>query len=197
MDDGDYDERGCGGLTRKEGSSEPDSATVGYTAVAIFAAMYAALEETRATCHWDEAYRPKNMRTEACIRANPEGKCGVGDDWVEACSGMCNCEGYIERPSTVVFVMSMIGLVVICVFGRETGLSSDRNRSNRSNRNNNGRVSLQVRELETPGGDHDDGSFYADDDEDESGTASFLQGRDQDSSSSRRWRRAATRRTRR
>ena len=133
--------------------------TVGYTAVAIFAAMYAALEETRATCHWEEAYRPKDMRTEACIRANPEGKCGVGDDWVEACSGMCNCEGYIERPSTVVFVMSMIGLVVICVFGRETGLSSDRNRSNRSNRNNNGRVSLQVRELETPGGDHDDGSF--------------------------------------
>ena len=60
---------------------------------------------------------------------------------------MCNCEGYIERPSTVVFVMSMIGLVVICVFGRETGLSSDRNRSNRSNRNNNGRVSLQVRNL--------------------------------------------------
>ena len=155
--------------------------TVGYTAVAIFAAMYAALEETRATCHWEEAYRPTNMRTEACIRANPEGKCGVGDDWVEACSGMCNCEGYIERPSTVVFVMSMIGLVVICVFGRETGLSSDRNRSNR---NNNGRVSLQVRELETPGGDHDDGSFCADDDEDESGTASFLQGRDQDSSSS-------------
>tara|TARA_B100000085_G_C18542111_1_gene512370 strand:- start:685 stop:1554 length:870 start_codon:yes stop_codon:yes gene_type:complete len=43
---------------------------------------------------------------------------------------------------------------------------------------------LQVRELETPGGDHDDGSLCADDDEDESGTASFLQGRDQDSSSS-------------
>ena len=50
---------------------------VGYTAVAIFAAMYAALEETRATCHWEEAYRPKDMRTEACIRANPEGKCGA------------------------------------------------------------------------------------------------------------------------
>ena len=41
----------------------------------IFAMMYALLEESRAKCHWEEAYRAKSMRTEACIRANPEGKC--------------------------------------------------------------------------------------------------------------------------
>ena len=171
--------------------------TVGYTSVAFFAMMYALLEESRAKCHWEEAYRAKSMRTEACIRANPEGKCGAGDDWVEACSGMCNCEGYVERPSTAVFVLAVLGLVVICIFGRETGVLRGRqasggsinagNNSNNSNNNNSGRVALPVvRELETPGGGdlNDDESFNADEEEEESGTASFLQRGERGASSS-------------
>ena len=119
MDDGDYDERGCERADAKR-IRERMCETVGYTSVAFFAMMYALLEESRAKCHWEEAYRAKSMRTEACIRANPEGKCGAGDDWVEACSGMCNCEGYVERP--VRHNLAVLGLVVICIFGRETGV---------------------------------------------------------------------------
>ena len=172
--------------------------TVGYTSVAFFAMMYALLEESRAKCHWEEAYRAKSMRTEACIRANPEGKCGAGDDWVEACSGMCNCEGYVERPSTAVFVLAVLGLVVICIFGRETGvlrgrqasggsINAGNNSNNNSNNNNSGRVALPaVMELETPGGGdlNDDESFNADEEEEESGTASFLQRGERGASSS-------------
>ena len=164
--------------------------TVGYLSVAFFAAMYAALEESKATCHWEESYKATSMRTEACIRANPEGKCGAGDDWVEECSGMCNCEGYVERPSTLLFVLAMLGLIVICILGRETGVLRISQRSggsiNAGNNNNSGRVTLPVRELETPGGGNvnDDESFNADEEEEESGTASFLQQRERGASSS-------------
>ena len=110
---------------------------------------------------------------------------------------MCNCEGYVERPSTAVFVLAVLGLVVICIFGRETGVLRGRqasggsinagNNSNNSNNNNSGRVALPVvRELETPGGGdlNDDESFNADEEEEESGTASFLQRGERGASSS-------------
>ena len=107
------------GPTRR-GSTGGMCETVGYTSVAFFAMMYALLEESRAKCHWK-----RRIERRVCARRRAYGqiqKVNVAPATIGwACSGMCNCEGYVERPSTAVFVLAVLGLVVICIFGRETG----------------------------------------------------------------------------
>ena len=147
--------------------------TVGYCSVALFAIFYALREETLTTCKWEEEYRAESMRTEACIRVNPSGACGNSDQWKEECSGMCNCEGYIKGPFSSCILFAAIGLFVLLIFGRETGVlikkSTANNRDDIVRRRTN---IVQAQELndsfQSIEGEEEDTSF-------EDQEASFLQ----------------------
>ena len=101
---------------RHKGLASGANETIGYTAVALFALVYEVLERVSVRCAWREG-----PRSAACA-ASLAG-CQGPDDWAQACTGECVCEGYYSRGSWIVGtmgIMCLCGLLGSILFLRET-----------------------------------------------------------------------------
>lgn len=103
----------CGSTRR--GFASGLNETVGYTAIALFAHVYGAMESSGVTCSWVD-----ETRSDACVASNAEQKCVTPDDWTSACVGACVCRGYMQVPMGIELLMCLIGLIVSVVLLKES-----------------------------------------------------------------------------
>jgi len=103
----------CGSTRR--GFASGLNETVGYTAIALFAHVYGAMESSGVTCSWVD-----ETRSDACVASNAEQTCITPDDWTSACVGACVCRGYMQVPMGIELLMCLIGLIVSVVLLKES-----------------------------------------------------------------------------
>ena len=103
----------CGSARR--GFASGLNETVGYTAIALFAHVYGAMESSGVRCAWVD-----DTQSEACVASNAAQTCAAPDDWTSACVGECVCRGYMQVPMGIELLMCLIGLIVSVILLKES-----------------------------------------------------------------------------
>ena len=112
----------CGAAAR--GFASGLSETVGYTAIAVFAQVYGAVERSAVRCAWTDEWtdgRPpagSSPRSPQCVAKSDA--CDGPDDWVPACVGSCRCSGYTTAPFHAQLALMLVGLALTVSALRES-----------------------------------------------------------------------------